>query len=91
MSKETIYIEIDGAAGGEEGNLFAAELCRAYEMWARRNGLQAVVQQTLPSIIQICGENAHTYFEWEGGVPPGRVRMTTMTRLACWMSRFHPG
>ena len=32
MSKETIYIEIDGAAGGDEGNIFAAELARAYEM-----------------------------------------------------------
>lgn len=89
MSKETIYVEIDGAAGGEEGNLFAAELARAYEMWARRNGLQTTLQSTLPSLLQIRGENAHTYFEWEGGVHRvqrvpaterrGRVHTSTVT------------
>lgn len=89
MSKETIYVEIDGAAGGEEGNLFAGELARAYEMWARRNGLQATLQSTLPSLLQIRGENAHTYFEWESGVHRvqrvpaterrGRVHTSTVT------------
>ena len=89
MSKETIYVEIDGAAGGEEGNLFAAELARAYEMWARRNGLQATLQSTLPSLLQVRGEKASAYFAHEGGVhrvqrvpateKRGRVHTSTVT------------
>lgn len=89
MSKETIYIEIDGAAGGDEGNIFAAELARAYEMWARKKGLQVKEQSTLPSLLQVRGENAHIYFEWEGGVhrvqrvpeteKRGRVHTSTVT------------
>lgn len=89
MSKETIYIEIDGAAGGDEGNIFAAELTRAYEMWARKNGLQVKEQSTLPSLLQVRGENAHTYFAHESGVhrvqrvpeteKRGRVHTSTVT------------
>lgn len=89
MSKETIYIEIDGAAGGDEGNIFAAELARAYEMWARKNGLQVKEQSTLPSLLQVRGENAHTYFAHESGVhrvqrvpeteKRGRVHTSTVT------------
>ena len=89
MSKETIYIEIDGAAGGDEGNIFAAELARAYEMWARKNGLQVKEQSTLPSLLQVRGENAHIYFAHESGVhrvqrvpeteKRGRVHTSTVT------------
>ena len=89
MSKEIIYIEIDGAAGGDEGNIFAAELARAYEMWARKNGLQVKEQSTLPSLLQVRGENAHIYFAHESGVhrvqrvpeteKRGRVHTSTVT------------
>lgn len=100
MSKETIYIEIDGAAGGDEGNIFAAELARAYEMWARKNGLQVKEQSTLPSLLQVRGENAHIYFAHESGVhrvqrvpeteKRGRVHTSTVTVNVSGESSLQP-
>ena len=100
MSKETIYIEIDGAAGGDEGNIFAAELARAYEMWARKNGLQVKEQSTLPSLLQVRGENAYTYFAHESGVhrvqrvpeteKRGRVHTSTVTVNVSGESSLQP-
>lgn len=86
---ETIYIEIDGAAGGEEGNLFAADLARMYIMWAQKDKLKIKQIGSLPVLLKCSGENAYSFFAYEGGVhrvqrvptteKHGRIHTSTVT------------
>ena len=86
---ETVYIEIDGAAGGDEGNLFAADMARMYSMWAQKNKLKVEQVESQPVLIKCRGENAYSFFAYEGGVHRvqrvpaterrGRVHTSTVT------------
>lgn len=86
---ETVYIEINGAAGGEEGNLFAADLARMYEMWAGKNKIKVRRTELSPIVLQCRGEKAYSVFAYEGGVhrvqrvpeteKRGRVHTSTVT------------
>lgn len=86
---ETVYIEIDGAAGGDEGNLFAADMARMYIMWAQKNKLKVEQIGSLPVLLKCRGENAYSFFAYEGGVHRvqrvpiterrGRVHTSTVT------------
>lgn len=86
---DTIFIEIDGAAGGEEGKLFAADLARMYTMWAQKNKLKVEQIGSLPVLLKCRGKNAYSFFAYEGGVhrvqrvpiteKRGRVHTSTVT------------
>lgn len=86
---DTVYIEIDGAAGGDEGKLFAIEIARMYKMWAEKNKLKVKEEKTSPIVLKCCGENAYSFFAHEGGVhrvqrvpeteKRGRIHTSTVT------------
>jgi peptide chain release factor 1 len=71
-----VLVEIRGAEGGEEANLFARDLYEMYLHYADRKGFRVEVLEERPSerdgldevIFKVTGEDAWTDFEHEGGV-----------------------
>jgi peptide chain release factor 1 len=71
-----VLIEIRGAEGGEEANLFARDLYEMYLRYAARRGLKVEVLEERPSerdgldevVFKVDGDDAWTRFEHEGGV-----------------------
>jgi peptide chain release factor 1 len=71
-----VVIEIRGAEGGEEANLFARDLFEMYSRYAERLGLKLEVLNTEPSdmggynevTFLVKGENVWTRMKFEGGV-----------------------
>jgi len=68
-------VEIRGAAGGDEGNIFAGDLFRMYSYFAENHGLKIEVMEsseaeaggyTLISFV-VKGEDAYRYFKFESG------------------------
>jgi peptide chain release factor 1 len=82
---KNVIVEIRGAEGGEEANLFAKDLFDMYSRFAERQGLQVDVLGTDPSDMGgfnevtfiVKGDAAWSRFKYEGG--PHRVQRVPVT------------
>ena len=82
---KNVIVEIRGAEGGEEANLFARDLFQMYQAYAARMGWPVEVLSTdlsdLGGINQVTflvkGESAWTHLKFEGG--PHRVQRVPVT------------
>jgi peptide chain release factor 1 len=82
---KNVIVEIRGAEGGEEANLFAKDLYEMYIRYAERHGLKVEVLGTDPSemggfnevVFGIKGDTAWQRFKYEGG--PHRVQRVPVT------------
>jgi peptide chain release factor 1 len=80
-----VLVEIQGAVGGEEANLWAANLFRMYQRYAEQQGLGLEVLSEQPSdmggyrdvTFVVKGEDAWRCFKYEGG--PHRVQRVPET------------
>ena len=71
-----VVVEIQGAEGGEEAALFAADLFRMYSRWVERKGWKVEVIDTRPSDkggfdsieFEVHGHGAYSQLKFEGGV-----------------------
>jgi peptide chain release factor 1 len=80
-----VIIEIQGAEGGEEANLWAGDLFRMYQRFAEREGLKTEVLAAQPSdqggyrdvTFLVKGDRAWSRFKYEGG--PHRVQRVPET------------
>src|SRR5437667_9030116 len=71
-----VIVEIQGAEGGEEAALFAADLFRMYSRWAEKKGWKIEVVEASPSekggfdkiVFEIHGQGAYSQLKYEGGV-----------------------
>ena len=72
---KNVIMEIRGAAGGDEGNIFAGDLFRMYEKYALKNGFQVEILNAIDgasggyTIIEflIKGKNAYSKLKYESG------------------------
>ncbi|ABX80827.1 peptide chain release factor 1 [Acholeplasma laidlawii] len=73
---KNVIIEIKGAAGGDEGNIFAGDLFKMYSKYAESMGWKVTLVNTTPGSsggfagieFIISGENAFSYLKHESGV-----------------------
>ena len=80
-----VIVEIRGAEGGEEANLFARDLCEMYQRYAERTGLRFEVLSADPSpmggfneiTLLVKGPGAWAHLKHEGG--PHRVQRVPVT------------
>jgi peptide chain release factor 1 len=80
-----VIVEIRGAEGGEEANLFARDLYDMYEAYAARHGLKVETLSLDPSerggvnevMFVVRGKDAWPRFKYEGG--PHRVQRVPVT------------
>jgi peptide chain release factor 1 len=80
-----VIVEIQGAEGGEEANLWAGDLYRMYQHFAERHGLKTEVLSSQPSdhggfrdvTFLVKGDDAWGRFKYEGG--PHRVQRVPET------------
>jgi peptide chain release factor 1 len=71
-----VVVEIQGAEGGEEAALFAADLFRMYSRWAERKGWKTEVVDVSHSekggydkiVFEVHGHGAYSQLKYEGGV-----------------------
>src|SRR5256884_4337045 len=71
-----VVVEIQGAEGGEEAALFAADLFRMYNRWAERKGWKVDVVDASPTEkggfdkieFEVHGQGAYSQLKYEGGV-----------------------
>jgi peptide chain release factor 1 len=71
-----VIVEIQGAEGGEEAALFAADLFRMYSKWAEKKGWKIEVAEVSPSekggfdkiAFEVHGQGAYSQLKYEGGV-----------------------
>src|SRR5438445_2753790 len=71
-----VVVEIQGAEGGEEAALFAADLFRMYNRWAERKGWKVEVVDSSPTEkggfdkieFEVHGHGAYSQLKYEGGV-----------------------
>jgi peptide chain release factor 1 len=71
-----VIVEIQGAEGGEEAALFAADLFRMYGRWAEKKGWKIDVAEVSPSekggfdkiAFEVHGQGAYSQLKYEGGV-----------------------
>ena len=71
-----VVVEIQGAEGGEEAALFAADLFRMYTRWAEKKGWKVEVVESSPSekggfdkiVFEVHGQGAYSQLKYEGGV-----------------------
>ncbi len=71
-----VVVEIQGAEGGEEAALFAADLFRMYSRWVEKKGWKVEVIDTRPSEkggfdsieFEVHGHGAYSQLKFEGGV-----------------------
>ncbi len=71
-----VVVDIQGAEGGQEASLFAADLFRMYSRWAEGQGWKVEVVETQESGIggfdkiefEIHGQGAYSRLKYEGGV-----------------------
>ena len=72
---KNVIVEIRGAAGGDEGNIFAGDLFRMYSRYAEANGYKIEINDSNEtefggySLISfmIIGEGAYSKFKYESG------------------------
>jgi peptide chain release factor 1 len=80
-----VIVEIRGAEGGEEANLFARDLYEMYQAYAARHGLKVDTLSSDPSDLGgfnevtflVRGKDAWPHFKYEGG--PHRVQRVPVT------------
>ena len=85
-------IEIHGAAGGDEGNIFAGDLYRMYTRYAESKGYKISVLEARPSeaggfssiSFEVKGEQPYRHFKFESGAH--RVQRVPKTET---MGRVH--
>lgn len=87
MDNQTAYIEVRGAAGGDEAKIWASDLLRMYMRFAIKRNWKAV--QLDESTVQIKGPSVFDLLKWESGVhrvqripateKRGRVHTSTAT------------
>ncbi len=71
-----VVVEIQGAEGGEEAALFAADLFRMYARWAEKKGWKVDVVDASPTgkggydkiEFEVHGDGAYSQLKYEGGV-----------------------
>ena len=71
-----VVVEIQGAEGGEEAALFAADLFRMYTRWAEKKGWKVDVVDASPTEkggfdkieFEVHGHGAYSQLKYEGGV-----------------------
>ena len=73
--EKDVIMEIRGGAGGEEANLFAAELLRMYKMWASAHRMK--VEETdinetelggvKEAVLRITGDHVYRFLKFESG------------------------
>ena len=74
--EKDVVVEIQGAEGGEEAALFAADLFRMYARWAEKKGWKVDVVDASPSEkggydkieFEVHGQGAYSQLKYEGGV-----------------------
>ncbi len=74
--EKNVIMEIRGAAGGEEANLFAGDLFRMYKRYAERKGWGVEVVDAHPTdlggyklvVFMIKGQGAYSRLKYESGV-----------------------
>ena len=82
---KNVIVEIRGAEGGEEANLFARDLFEMYSRYAERRGFKVEVMSSDPSdmggfnqvTFMVRGDAAWSHFKAEGG--PHRVQRVPVT------------
>ena len=80
-----VVVEIQGAEGGQEAALFAADLFRMYTRWAESKGWKVDVVDSQPNGIggfdriefEVHGDGAYSQLKYEGG--PHRVQRVPET------------
>jgi peptide chain release factor 1 len=80
-----VIVEIQGAEGGEEANLWAGDLYRMYQRFAERHGFKSEVLSSQPSghggyrdvAFLVKGDDAWRRLKYEGG--PHRVQRVPVT------------
>ena len=87
LDQRNVILEVKGAAGGDEANLFAEELLRMYTRFAERNNLKTENLDT--NVLKIKGHNVFGKLKYEAGVhrvqripkteKRGRVHTSTAT------------
>ena len=71
-----VVVEIQGAEGGEEAALFAADLFRMYQRWVEKRGWKVEILDARPSEkggfdsinFEVHGQGAYSQLKYEGGV-----------------------
>lgn len=71
-----VVVEIQGAEGGDEAALFAADLFRMYTRWAEKKGWKVDVVDATPTglggydkiVFELHGHGAYSQLKYEGGV-----------------------
>ena len=74
--EKDVVVEIQGAEGGEEAALFAADLFRMYTRWAEKKGWKVDVVGASPTEkggydkieFEVHGQGAYSQLKYEGGV-----------------------
>src|ERR671923_1099099 len=74
--EKDVVVEIQGAEGGEEAALFAADLFRMYARWAEKKGWKVDVVDSSPTEkggfdkieFEVHGHGAYSQLKYEGGV-----------------------
>jgi peptide chain release factor 1 len=82
---KNVILEIRGAEGGEEANLWAGDLYRMYDAYARRHGWKVEILSSQPSdmggfrdvTLVIRGDDAWSRLKYEAG--PHRVQRVPVT------------
>src|SRR5690242_7000252 len=82
---KNVIVEIRGAEGGDEANIWAGDLYRMYEQWAERHRWKSEVLSSQPSdmggfrdvTFVVRGADAWSHFKHEGG--PHRVQRVPVT------------
>ncbi len=72
---KNVIMEIRGAAGGDEANIFAGDLLRMYTYYAEKNGWKIEINHELPGTsggfsqveCMIKGENVYSKLKYESG------------------------
>ena len=72
---KNVYMEIKGAAGGDEGNIFAADLYRMYAKYAENKGWKIEVTNAVETGLGgfssidfiVSGEGAYSFLKYESG------------------------
>jgi len=87
LNDRNVLIEVKGAAGGDEANLFANELLRMYMRFAERHGLKAEFLED--TVLKLSGKGAFNSLKYEAGVhrvqripsteKKGRIHTSTVT------------
>jgi peptide chain release factor 1 len=71
-----VVVEIQGAEGGDEAALFAADLFRMYAKWAEKKSWKVEVVESSPTgmggfdkiVFEVHGQGAYSQLKYEGGV-----------------------